>query len=139
MSVSARLLLVLWGRLQDERGSSTTTVVMMPVVMLVFFLAVHAALLMYTRQVVAAAAHDALTQAQVFGASEELGEAAGRATLDQASSVSERLVKVEIKELTVEVVASATFNSVLGDDFEVKEELSGPREIPLPEEKRLAG
>ncbi len=139
MCLPAAPLQVLKGRLRKERGSATTTLVMMPVVMLVFFLAVHAASLMYTRQVVAAAAHDALTNAQLSGASEGFGEAAGLATLAQASSISKRSVSVDINERTVEVVASANFNSVLGDDFEVRAELTGPREIPFPEEKRLGG
>lgn len=124
----------------DARGaSSVTAIITMPVALLLFLLAVHGALLMYSRQVVNAAAHDALAYSQLVGATEPEGEELGRATLEQAPSLSNGIVDVDIGSRSVKVVVTAAFDSVLGDDFEVRAELIGPREIENPERERLVG
>lgn len=108
--------------------------------MLAIFAVIHAALIFHGQQVVSAAAQDGLREAQLHrdsGNSRQLGENAARRTLDLAGGLSNKSVRVNRGDDTVEVVVSARVSTSLFTFFrDITVRIDGPVERFYSEAER---
>lgn len=123
-----KLVQRLWERLRSENGEIATTLIIFPLAISTLYLSIHLALLYNARQVVAAAAQDALWEAQLLEGTEESAKNAAYQTLQLSGALSNADVKVEVSDTTVRVVVNARADTLLGFLSAVTSEIEGPKE-----------